>query len=251
MPSRFDVFSNSYPIISGEYIDVDRRIIRIWNEAITHWCDISFDPGWQGMLQTAKEHPSRFEVCANGAEYARIDGVDPDDPTAGIGQKAKATVIGKLYHKSPTKQAQFNTNLEYTANAKPRESIGYVITNPAPGVESKDYDPTVKNEGRSGIQLTGEAATITDGQGTIISATTTGAHITPKDGVVHLGTENTEHAIATDSINFLQHWLIPLAQSAGLHIMPHVINLPKYIGIGLFVKNIAQSVKFIAKEIRS
>ena len=97
----------------------------------------------------------------------------------------------------------------------------------------------------------------TDGNGAVsMGAGTNGHTIDPKMGMstsvnamTHAHQEtNYGGAMLTTSLNFLQHWLIGICNAVALP-MPHMINLPKMISVGGFVKSMITATETLVKQI--
>jgi len=238
--------AESFAIRSGDYINVDKRVVRIWNSDIKRWCDIHIRQD-QGIVMVAKQTPSRWSVITANTDLASVE-VESDNPFDGVGNQDTGYILGDLLHVSPISPVKTNTNLQKTASSGPEQN-DFLITDPRPNLEEKDY--VGEPEHRAGMAI-GESMVMTDGKRNMLHIGN-GVGLYADSGPLTEGTQNKDYGggMFTNSLNFLQHYLIPLAQSAGLHIMPHVINLPKYIGIGNFIRNIYLATQFTIKELRS
>lgn len=252
-PSPYNVFRaapKKYKIRSDAYVNTRNRVVRVWSDNIGKWCDVQII-GSAGDVMNAKQNYGFYAVLSANAEDARITDKLSDD-TAAVGNLGVGDAFGFLKYEGPLTEVQENTSLQRVSNTGPQEAV-YKISDPTP---EGPVDEETKNNGKAGITILRNKTTKTggvligNGQGDEMYAGGAGVGLFAENGPVFQNRENTDMGSNTDSLNFLQHYLIPLAKSAGLHIPPHLINFPKYVGIGMFVKNIYQAVKFTVKEIK-
>lgn len=234
-----------YAIPGKEFINIKDGVIRIWNSDIGQHCDIQIR-GNRGLLDTAFLYPGLFKVHAAAAEKAKVD-AELKEPFEGVGKYRTGVIYGDLIPPAQQTPARKNSNYVGISDTGPRQ-VTYRISDPIPELEEDKDIPkggiiffqTANDKG--GVMLgngRGDEVVIGDGVRTYA-----------QNGPVTFDRENANYGSNTNSHNFLQHYLIPLAQAAGLPLMPHLFNIPKYITIGLFVKNIAEAVKAAVVNVR-